>query len=1044
MTDMPHKIVGFVQVYNEIRKGNLHRFLQHIRPHVHDLVAYDDGSTDGSYEELCKFMPNAHVIRGCKNEFHRELFHKQKLLELALSLSPDFILWLDVDEVLTAGADLQALGDRMSAEELDGASFKELNLWRSRTYVRMDSLYDSGNFTRFWRVTPGMRFETVEGLHHQQYPATVQRIFQYDHISVIHYGFSDYANLCAKYFTYRHSGQRGYMLYRLIHEGHALDRHITELSPELQESRLAVRRLSPEQFPEGLWTPEDHCPQVRPFVDNFASIYALRETVLKPNITFVCLIYKSVRWLQFFYDQLLRHTNLFGCEFYFVANDACPEVLDYLRFNRIPHRVHNNTEEQRREWYINNVYRAWNFGVASARGDYIVLLNSDMSFSPGWFERLFLRLRHDNCVCSRLVESGRYPSGQYGIERNFGRSHDEYREEAFLEFCRQESAPEVRDGGLFMPLLIRKTDFDAVGGYPEGNLAAGSNWRHPVYAKHGEPCISGDRVLMEKLAAIGIKHQTAFDSLVYHFQEGEMSGQSDGPQSQSAGNQMVVCNDYVTGRLGEKVLWQHLIEMSPNVVGVDMDSVVPARRCDFEAEAAKFIAHRYPESTVLLRNASFLGQIDFVGTRISYLQDNFRQLNYDTSEQLRTLDSSHHIFTNSVATAAWYPEYEMTVVPIGVDAGTFSPKDRAAMRERHGYSRSDVVGIFVGDLSPIKGWAEVLRLIRDHAEISWIVVSKNSEDALCEPNARIYHRVSQERLSELLGCANFFVVGSKSETQCLAAVEACLCDVPVLMYRTGVFFDLPEHELSEVGEVVNLSDTLAAHLPNVLAGRYRPRMVAERRGWDLFGANERWFRCLCEVQLQHDLRRVKDAPRCRTTPRGGMMGYRKDSHHGQVVREIVRNTGCESYLELGLYDGLNISQIAPLVRRSVGVDPNDGRLQYHNFVFCKQTTEEFFRNNAETFDIIFIDADHRFESVKRDFESCLRILNRGGLVLLHDTDPVGAEYLDPGRCSDCYRIVSYINETHPELDVINLPISEAGLAIVSRHSDQRHLSFVRS
>ena len=45
---------------------------------------------------------------------------------------------------------------------------------------------------------------------------------------------------------------------------------------------------------------------------------------------------------------------------------------------------------------------------------------------------------------------------------------------------------------------------------------------NPIIAKKGEPLISGDVVLMERLRKINVHHYTVFDSIVYHFQEGEM------------------------------------------------------------------------------------------------------------------------------------------------------------------------------------------------------------------------------------------------------------------------------------------------------------------------------------------------------------------------------------------------------------------------------------------------------------------------------------------------------------------------------------------
>ena len=67
------------------------------------------------------------------------------------------------------------------------------------------------------------------------------------------------------------------------------------------------------------------------------------------KVSYVCLIYKSVNWLKFVYNEFHKYTKLNeGDEFYFVANDACDEVLDYLRDNNINHYIHNNSEEQRK------------------------------------------------------------------------------------------------------------------------------------------------------------------------------------------------------------------------------------------------------------------------------------------------------------------------------------------------------------------------------------------------------------------------------------------------------------------------------------------------------------------------------------------------------------------------------------------------------------------------------------------------------------------------------------------------------------------------
>ncbi|HWP97962.1 MAG TPA: class I SAM-dependent methyltransferase, partial [Syntrophomonadaceae bacterium] len=498
-------IVGVCQVYNEMIKGNLERFAKYMKPLVDSLVVYDDGSTDGSYEYMLTQTP--YVIRGVKNEFVNEISHKQILLEEALRLSPDFILWLDADEVLTANAanGLQALCAMCMENQVDGVVFHEINLWRSHTWRRLDSLYDVGWFVRLWRVTPGMHYEEPRpGLHQRPYPSTINKLQWADSVQVLHYGFSSPQRLAYKYLVYQSHGQSGYdMLDRLISEEH-----------------LVLEKVPAALFPEGLWAEEEK-PVPLTWEESLAYVELFRSEVFKPQFSIICLIYRSVAWLKFVYEQVLKYTDMNGKEFFFVANDATDEVLSYLKDNGIPHYVFNNTPEQQAEWYVNNVYRAYNYAASKAQGDFLVFINSDMAFSPGWFDNLWKSFNGENCVTSRLVESGKLPSGLYGIERNFGNNPESYLEEEFLQYATSIAEPRLENAGLFMPLLIRKQHFDMVGGYPEGQVMIGSDIYNPVIARWGEACVSGDTVLMQKLRHRGIAHQTAFDSIVYHFQWGE-------------------------------------------------------------------------------------------------------------------------------------------------------------------------------------------------------------------------------------------------------------------------------------------------------------------------------------------------------------------------------------------------------------------------------------------------------------------------------------------------------------------------------------------
>lgn len=262
-----YKVVGICQIYNEIEKGNLQRFFKYLKPLVDSIIVYDDCSTDGSYEYARR---NAdYVIRGHKNDFAAETWHRKLILDKALSLKPDFILWLDADEVMSSGAKekLQEICKYCADKKLDAIDFHELNIWRSATWRRVDSSYDVGWFPRVWRVTPGLRFgEIKRGLHKAvSLPSSIRKKEKTDDLAVLHYGFANKLNLAYKYLTYRSHGQRGYEL---------LDRLISE-------EKLKLEHIPKKMFPRGLWKEDDKKPEPMSFIESLAYVKKYKEQVFR-------------------------------------------------------------------------------------------------------------------------------------------------------------------------------------------------------------------------------------------------------------------------------------------------------------------------------------------------------------------------------------------------------------------------------------------------------------------------------------------------------------------------------------------------------------------------------------------------------------------------------------------------------------------------------------------------------------------------------------------------------------------------------------------
>ncbi len=164
-------------------------------------------------------------------------------------------------------------------------------------------------------------------------------------------------------------------------------------------------------------------------------------------------------------------------------------------------------------------------------------------------------------------------------------------------------------------------------------------------------------------------------------------------------------------------------------------------------------------------------------------------------------------------------------------------------------------------------------------------------------------------------------------------------------------------------------------------------------------------------------------------------------NHSNFIAELVKQINCKTYLELGVYDGITLSLVEPFVDRIISVDIKDVR-KWRIGEFHLETTDNFFEHFNEMVDVVFIDADHNFESVKKDFKNSLNILNKYGMIILHDTDPMENMYLDPGYCGDSYKMDSWVRDNFEDLDVMTLPLTQAGLTLIKRKKDNRVNNFI--
>lgn len=244
------------------------------------------------------------------------------------------------------------------------------------------------------------------------------------------------------------------------------------------------------------------------------------------RVSIVSLIYQSAVLADWVHDSVLKFTPLIArgdAEFFFVANDPAPGLLAHLDRRGYPHTTNHNRAYSDDELfalgygtpeYMSRVYRGYNEGIRHARGDYVVLVNSDNYFSPDWLENLLKYSDRTKTISSTLVERSHPKFGVFpgAVNGEFGGTVAEFDEAAFLSFVAATKKTGLRAGGAYMPTLFHRDIAIEAGLYPTGNVA-GSDFAH--IRRYG------DEAFFDALELLGVEHLTALDSIVYHLKEGE-------------------------------------------------------------------------------------------------------------------------------------------------------------------------------------------------------------------------------------------------------------------------------------------------------------------------------------------------------------------------------------------------------------------------------------------------------------------------------------------------------------------------------------------
>ena len=100
----------------------------------------------------------------------------------------------------------------------------------------------------------------------------------------------------------------------------------------------------------------------------------------------------------------------------------------------------------------------------------------------------------------------------------------------------------------------------------------------------------------------------------------------------------------------------------------------------------------------------------------------------------------------------------------------------------------------------------------------------------------------------------------------------------------------------------------------------------------------------------------------------------------EIIQKLINKVNGKSYLEIGMGPGNNFNTIICI--KKVCVDPTPTVP-----VTFSLTSDDFFKQNKDKFDIIFIDGLHWSEQVYKDIINSIEVLNKGGYIICHDMNP---------------------------------------------------------
>lgn len=161
------------------------------------------------------------------------------------------------------------------------------------------------------------------------------------------------------------------------------------------------------------------------------------------------------------------------------------------------------------------------------------------------------------------------------------------------------------------------------------------------------------------------------------------------------------------------------------------------------------------------------------------------------------------------------------------------------------------------------------------------------------------------------------------------------------------------------------------------------------------------------------------------------MKYNTHDWKGFLINDLISDLNYKSYLELGVSVGESWKLIS--CENKIGVDNNINVANEFDGV-VHSTTDDYFLNNQNKFDLIYIDALHEKNQVYKDFKNSFNALNDSGIIIFHDINPLDISQTHFNSSGDIFELWIELSNTYKVYTIKGTAGDSVGVFIKSENS----------